>query len=223
MRPKSTNVRKSTTRLLRRLASYVPPQAYAQHTRAALEGLGYQIIPVATRGGFEDDSWEPDLRIVDERHIDRIPAEDYLPRTPVLLLTRGVRTASLDRRVVGSVPRPATLKALYPILQRTLEDTPRVAARAPTELPGRCTQSDRRWMGAVVSLSEKGCLFRTNESLAIDQRMNLLFPLPLGQIVTARARVICQQGPSMGLVFDDIAPPAREAVAQFVENRLATL
>jgi hypothetical protein len=221
--PTSTNVKKSTTQLRRRLASYVAPQAYAPRVRAALEGLGYQIIPVATRGRFEDDSWEPDLRIVDERHIDRIPAEDYLPRTPVLLLTGGARATWRDRRVVGSVPRPAMLKDLYPILQRTLEDTPRVAARAPTELPGRCTQSDRRWMGAIVSLSEKGCLFRASESLETDQRLNLLFPLPMGQMITARARVIGQRGPSVGLVFDDIAPPVREAVAQYVEERLATL
>jgi len=216
-------VKKSTTQLQRQIASYVPPQAYAPRVRAALEALGYQIIPVATRGHFEDDSWTPDLRIVDERHIDRIPAEDYLPRTPVLLLTGGAREPCRDRRVVGSALRPAMLKDLYPILQRTLEDTPRVAVRAPTELPGRCTQSDRRWMGAVVSLSEKGCLFRTSELLATDQRLNLLFPLPMGQMVTARARVIGQQGPSVGLVFDDMAPPIREAVAEYVEGRLATL
>jgi hypothetical protein len=217
------NVKKSTAQHQRRIASYVPPQAYAPRARAALEGLGYQIIQVATRGRFEDDSWEPDLRIVDERHISRIPAEDYLPRIPVLLLAGGARVASRDRRVVGIVSRPATLTDLYPILQRTLEDTPRVAARAPTELPGRCTHSDRRWMGAVVSLSEKGCLFRTSESLATDQRLNLLFPLPLGQMVTARARVIGQHGESVGLIFDHMAPPIREAVAQYVEGRLATL
>ena len=216
-------MKKSTTQLQRRIASYVPPQAYAPRVRAALEGLGYQIIPVATRGRFEDDSWEPHLRIVDERHINRIPAEDYLPSIPVLLLTGGARATSRDSRVVGIVSRPAMLTDLYPILQRTLEDTPRVAARAPSELPGRCTQSDRRWMGAIVSLSEKGCLFQTSESLATDQRLNLVFPLPLGQMVTARARVIGQQGPSVGLVFDHMAPPIREAVAQYVEGRLATL
>ena len=204
------------------IASYVEPQAYAQRVRAALEGLGYRIIPVATRGRFADDSWEPDLRIVDERHIDRIPPEDYLPRTPVVLLTGGTRGAWQDRRVVGAVPRPAKLQDLYPVIQRALEDTPRSAARAPTELPGRCTQSDRRWMGAVTSLSEKGCLFRTNETLVVDNQLNLLFPLPLGQMVTARARVIGQQGPSVSLVFDDLDPPIREAVAYYVEGRLAT-
>lgn len=201
----------------------MPPQAYARRVRAALEGLGYQIIPVVTRGRFEDTSWEPHLRIVDERHVDRIPVEDYLPRTPVVLLTGGLRARCQDRRVVGTVPRPAKLQDLYPILQRALEDTPRSAARAPTELPGRCTQSDRRWMGAVVSLSERGCLFRTSEPLAVDEKLNLLFPLPMGQMVTTRVRVIGQQGLSIRMVFDDLAAPARRAVAQYVEGRLATL
>jgi len=205
----------------RLIASYVPPQAYAPRVRAALEGLGYQIIPVATRGRFGDDTWEADLRIVDEHHLDRIPPEDYLPRTPVVLLTGGLRAPCRDRRVVGSVRRPATLRDLYPLLQRALEDTPRVAARTPTELPGRCTESDRRWMGAVVSLSERGCLFRTREPLAIDQKLNLLFPLPLGEMVTARVRVIGQQGQSVRMVFDDMAARARNAVARYVEGRLA--
>jgi hypothetical protein len=66
-------------------------------------------------------------------------------------------------------------------------------------------------------------LFRASESLETDQRLNLLFPLPMGQMITARARVIGQRGPSVGLVFDDMAPPVREAVAQYVEERLATL
>jgi hypothetical protein len=216
-------VKRPTVQNPRLIASYVPPQAFARRVRAALAGLGYQIIPVATRGRFDDDSWEPDLRIVDERHIDRIPPEDYLPRTPVILLTSGPRGPCRDRRVVGTVPRPATLRALYPLLQRALEDTPRSAARTPTELPGRCTQSDRRWMGAVVSLSEGGCLFQTSEALAVDQTLNLLFPLPLGQMVTARARVVGQQGRSVRMVFDDMAVAARTAVAQYVEGRLATL
>jgi hypothetical protein len=141
-------MRQATTQIQRRIASYVPPRAYAPRVRAALEGLGYQIIPVATRGRFEDDSWEPDLRIVDERHIDRIPVEDYLPRTPVLLLTGEARETWRDRRVVGSVIRPAMLKDLYPILQRALEDTPREAARAPAELPGRCTHAAPNPIGA---------------------------------------------------------------------------
>jgi hypothetical protein len=188
-----------------------------------LEGLGYRIVPAATQGRFTDDSWDPDLRIVDERHIDRVPAEDYLPRTPMIILTGRAPARSSDRRVIGSVPRPATLESLYPLLQRALEDTPRQAARTPTELPGRCTFSDRRWMGAVTSLSEGGCLFRTNGPMEPEMQLNLLFPLPQGRMISTRARVIAKNGDRVGMVFEGIPTPTRETVASYVEKRLATL
>jgi hypothetical protein len=206
----------------RTIASYVPPRAYAPRTRAALEGLGYRIIPVATRGRFTDDSWEPHLRIVDERHVDRVPPEDYLPRTPMIVLTGDPVRRFSDCRVVGTSPRPAKLEVLYPLLQRALENTPRRAARAMTHLPGRCTYDNRRSMGAVVSLSEDGCLFRTREPMAVDRAITLVFPLPLGTMIATPARVIGHRDECVALAFDGPEPPAREAVARYVEQRLAT-
>ena len=132
-------VMEDTTSWHRIIASYVPPASFGIRTRVALEGLGYRVVAAATRGQFNDDSWDPDLRIVDERHIERVPPEDFLPRTPMILLTGESPLRYCDRRVIGSVTRPATLESLYPLLQRALEDTPRGAARIPTQLPGRCT------------------------------------------------------------------------------------
>lgn len=211
-----------TTGWQRMIASYIPPRAYAGRTRAALEGLGYRIIPVATRGRFMDDSWEPDLRIVGDRHIARIPPEDYLPRTPIVMVTSTPGSRFSDCRVVGTVHWPATLDGLYPLLQSALEITPRQKARAQTQLPGRCTYDNRCSMGAVVCLSEGGCLFRTSEPMVTDQPITLLFPLPLGTMISTRAHVIDQRGESVALAFDDAEPPVREAVAQYVEQRLAT-
>ena len=216
------SVAEETTNWHRIIASYVAPRAYAPRTRAALEGLGYRIIPVATRGRFIDDSWESDLRLVAARHIDRIPPEDYLPRTPMVLLTNASPRCFSDCRVVGTVPRPATLDSLYPLLQSALEDTPRRAARARTQLPGRCTYDNHRSMGAVVCLSEGGCLFRTSEPVAADQPITLLFPLPLGTMISARTPEIDPQGECVALAFEDAERPVREALAQYVEQRLAT-
>lgn len=207
----------------RTIASFVPPRSYAPRTRAALEGLGYRIVPVATRGRFTDDSWEPDLRIVDERHVGRVPPEDYLPRTPMILLTGETPLHFGDCRVVGTAPRPAKLEALYPLLQSALENTPRRSARAMTQLPGRCTYDNRRSVGAVVSLSEGGCLFRTREPMEIDSPITLVFPLPLGTMVSTPVHVISQRNECVALAFDGAETPIREAVAQYVEQRLATL
>ena len=117
------------------IASYVPPRSLTRRTRAALSGLGYRIVPAATRGRFDDDSWEPDIRIIDERHLDRVPAEPYLPRIPIVVLTGSRPLSCHDPRVVGSLPRPARLERLYPILQSALEDQPRSTAMSSGTTP----------------------------------------------------------------------------------------
>ena len=204
------------------IASYVPPKSLTRRTRAALNGLGYRIVPAATRGRFDDDTWEPDIRLVDEQHLDRLPAETYLPRIPIVVLTGSRPLPCHDPRVVGSIPRLATLERLYPILQSALEDHPRGTARAATQIQARCTHADRRWSGALVSLSQEGCLFRSGEAMAEGLELNMLFPLPLGRMVSTRARVVSRHGELVGMQFTSQAETIRNAVGEYVEVRLAT-
>ena len=204
------------------IASYVSPHAYAPRTRAALVGLGYRVIAASTRGRFEDDSWKPDLRIVDDRHFEKLPAEDYLPRTPVIVLSNSRRRRWRDARVVGEVSRPASLAEIYPLIQDALEDTPRRAARAKTQLPARCTRADHRWMGAILSLSAMGCLFQTRSELPPSRDFNLLFPLPRDRMVYTRARVLHRRGEFIGMAFHDPPEASCRAIAEFVTERLAT-
>jgi hypothetical protein len=203
------------------IATYTSSHAFAPRTRAALAGLGYRMVPVSTLGRFDDDSWQPDLRFVDAQHFDKLPEERYLPRTPIIVL-RGARPRKWrDGRVVGEIPRPARLAELYPLLQIALEENPRRAARAETELPARCTRADRRWMGAIVSLSVKGCLFQTTGEMAIGSEFNVLFPLPRGRMVSTRARVSRRDRDHVGLDFQGPPTPHREAIDEFVTTRLA--
>jgi hypothetical protein len=188
-----------------------------------LAGLGYRIVPVTTQGRFADDRWEPDLRIVDEHHLDKLPDENYLPRTPVIVLT-GNRPRNLsDSRVIGCVERPARVDALYPLLQKALEPTPRRSARVATLLPARCTRADRRWAGAVLSLSREGCLFRTLEAMPPGLELNLIFPLPLGRMVSTRARVLRQDGEQVSMAFSHPPAQSSRAISEYVEGRLAIL
>ena len=205
------------------LASYVPSHAFAPRARGVLEGLGYRIVPISTQGRFSDDRWEPDLRIVDERHLEKLPDENYLPRTPVIVLTGSRPRAVQDARVIGCVERPAAVSALFPLLQKALEPTPRRSARAPTLLPARCTRADRSWNGAVLSLSREGCLFRTTEAMPPGLELNLIFPLPLGRMVSTRARVLRQHGEQVAMAFS--RPPAQStrAITEYVESRLSVL
>jgi hypothetical protein len=204
------------------IASYVSPHAFSARTRAALVGLGYRVIAASTRGRFDDDSWQPDLRIIDDRHFDKLPAEHYLPRTPVIALTGRRSRGWHDSRVVGEVARPADLAELYPLIQKALEDNPRRAARTPTQLPARCTRADRRWMGAILSLSSNGCLFRTNSEMSPGLDFNLLFPLPRERMISTRARVMHREGNQLGMAFTNPPELSGQAIEEFVSERLAT-
>jgi hypothetical protein len=204
------------------IASYVSPHAFAPRTRAALVGLGYSVVAASTRGRFDANSWQPDLRIVDDRHFDKLPVENDLRRTPVIVLTGGRPREWRNSQIVGEVTRPADLAELYPLIQKTLEDYPRRAARTPTHLPARCTRADRRWLGAIVSLSSKGCLFRTNSEMSPGLDFNLLFPLPRGRMVSTRARAMYREGDRLGMAFTNPPEPSSQAIAEFVTERLAT-
>ena len=100
-----------------RIASYVGPRLLASHTRAALEGLGYDVIPAITRGRLADAGWSPSIRLVDEAHYAKLPSIEQDPRTPIILIV-GPRPRDIgDRRIVGRVSRPGRLSEIFPILQ----------------------------------------------------------------------------------------------------------
>jgi len=207
----------------RTIASYASPRAYGPHVRIALKGLGYRVVQAATQGAFGDASWAPDLRIADERLLSRIPTPPRDPKTPIVVLTGARAKRSTDPRIVGTVQRPAGLRELYCLMQLALEPHPRGAPRAPTQLPARCVQADQRWLGAVMALSEKGCLFRTSESVSKGMRMSLQFALPFGDLISARAECVHRTGENAGIAFAETSALAREAIGRFVTHRLACL
>lgn len=202
----------------RTIASYLPPQGFAPRARVALEGLGYQVVAVATRGHFDDASWRPDLRLVGERHLGRLPpAPDDVP---IVCVSDGRPLEANDARVVGFAARPVELASLYPLLQEALETHPRYAPRAPARITARCALADRRWTAELRALSEKGALLDSHADLAPGTELNLLFPLPLGRTISTRARVVTQGPAGTAVTFSGHAPPARTAIADYVERRL---
>lgn len=199
------------------LASYVPSRALAPGARAALEALGYAVVPATNLGRFAKPEGTVDLRLTDVRLLDRLPRDPV----PVILLGNGRGPLPEDDRVVGCVPRPADVATLYPLLQRALEPRPRRAARALAHIPARCTRADRRWSGEVLRLSQAGCLFRGTAELPAGLELNLSFPLPAGRMVSTRARVSNHTPAGAGLDFRSLPAPARDAIGEFVQRRLA--
>ncbi len=203
------------------LVTHSAPDALAPITRVILGKLGYAIL---TPEEFETlaqsmDRVRPDLRIVDERNLFEVPEDN--PATPIIVLTGRHGPTGMDTRIVGAVKRPAGLHELYRLLQQVLEDAPRTTPRVPTHLNARCSKNGRDWIGAVLSLSENGCLLRSSEPLLLGSRMDLSFELPKAGAINLQAEVAYQLVPESGLIFLATLPTDRSAISEFVMSTIA--
>jgi len=207
------------------IASYVGPRAFAAHSRAALESLGYEVIAASTRGAFDDPSWPADLRLIDERHLGRLPDSSTDP-TPIVLLCGsardGRRDSDDDPRIVAHIQRPARLRDLYGEFQRALEPFPRRAPRVATELAARGISDERRFVGAVRSLSEYGCLFQGAHGLRGGDHFNLQIAIPSEGVVTARGRCVHAGSSEVGVEFVSSSQSTRDCIGEFVLHRLSS-
>jgi len=204
------------------IACYVASPALTRGTRSALRRLGYDLLPAVVRGRWEDASWRSDVRLVDERHIARVPRDT----TPLVVLAGNPERRWNNERIVGAVGRPADLDSLYPLLQRALEAHPRAAARAPAQIAARGNIGDRRFDAQIVTLSQRGCRIETAQALEPGTDLNLSFPLPRSELLTLRGTVcaaVCGTDPAhAAIVFSDVDAAPRRAIADYVQRRLAT-
>ncbi len=208
----------------RLLVTHAAPEAFAPYSRALLAKLGYRILDpedfpaAAAEIGLE----RPHLRFVDERSLaDAYDDED--PPVPIVVLCGRHGVTGADPRIVGAIRRPAGLHEIYRLVQQVLEDTPRSTPRVPTHLAARCSRDGREWRGAVLSLSENGCLLRSSETLLLGSRISLGFELPRSGKLEVDAEIAYQIIPDMGVVFNATSPSVREAIGAYVTSALATL
>jgi len=221
------------------IASYVEPRTFAPGTRAALQGLGYAVVPALCFGRFDvprtgrfdapgrgrgDEPAEAAaIRLVDERHADRIPGADQDPDTPIVLVSGRRRPRIDDPRIAGVVTRPVDLDTLYPILQRALEATPRRVPRVPIQLSARAMRADRRWAGSLTSLSVGGCYLRSSRRVPLGTPLCVQFALPHNGVLTTRAVCVHADDEGTGLAFTDASDVARREIGGYVAERLAAL
>ena len=183
--------------------------------RIALEALGYEIVPAST-----PEPRRPDLRIVDEAGLARIPRDEGTAGVPIILLRSPRSAAPPDPRIVASLAPPASLQDLYAVLQSALERTPRHSPRVTTGLSGRCWHDTDFWTGAVVSLSESGCLFRGARAFPLDLDVTMLFSLPGDEVVSSEARPTRRTGEDVGLEFLRLDRESLAAISRYVMERL---
>jgi len=208
----------------RLLVAHARPEAFAPRTISILGKLGYRIVAAecvqeALRGG---EPPRPDLRLVDERRLGEVPDADEEGPVPILLLTGRHGVTGADARIAGAVRRPAGLHDLFRLLQQVLESHPRSTPRVPVHLRARCWRQGREWGGAVLSLSENGCLLRSPEPLPLGAALDLAFQLPRFGTVELGAETSYQLLPDHGLIFHGVSPAQREALSGYVGDALAT-
>jgi len=208
----------------RLLVTHAGPEAYAPMARAILANLGYRIVDpdefaaAAAELGLD----RPHLRLVDERTLADIEMEED-PPVPIVVLCGRHGVSGVDPRIVGAIRRPAGLHEIYRLVQQVLEDTPRSTPRVPTHLAARCRRNGREWRGAVLSLSENGCLLRSPETLLLGSRIALGFELPRSGSIEVDAEIAYQLVPDLGVVFTATSPGVREAIGGYVTALLAEL
>jgi hypothetical protein len=204
------------------VVSIARPSAFVPLSRAILGRMGYAIVPLDEWQGIPPlTKREPQLALVDDRMFESVPAGAPFDRLPILLLTGREPGRVEDRRVLGAISQPAGLHELYRVLQQVLEPHPRGALRIPTNLPARMRSADREWSGAVLSLSENGCLLRTPEPMPLGSALELSFDLPRAGRIETRAEASYQLIPDFGLVFQSTPAASRNAIRSFVEAGLA--
>ena len=203
------------------LLTYTAPEAFTEVSRTILTRLGYALVTPeefpACAASMDRDL--PDLRIVDERSLAEI-AEDGFSSVPVIVLTGRYGVTGADPRIVGAIRRPAGMHDLYRLAQEVLEDTPRTAPRIPTHLKARCYRDGKEWTGAVLSLSESGCLLRSTEPQMLGSRFSLSFSLPRTGALELDGEGTYQLVPDLGMTFHATSPADRKAISDFIHRSL---
>jgi hypothetical protein len=195
------------------------PRSVATRVLPALGALGYILREEddkTDKKGSDSRFW-----LVDEARLDEVPNAKVAPDARILLITSPRNQQRDDLRILAQTTRPARLSAIYSMIQATLEDLPRRTPRVRTQLSARYIRADRRSIGAVLSLSEGGCLLRTGDSLRRGTKVNLQFALPDYGLVSTRAACRYTRSGDAGLEFSAPAADIRHSIAHFVTNQLA--
>jgi hypothetical protein len=203
------------------ILSHASPEAFTPMALTIMSKLGYAILsPEEFAESAEFQGLEaPALRIVDERSLPDVPEDGY-SSIPIIVLTGRHGVTGADPRIAGAVRRPAGMHELYRLIQEVLEDTPRATPRILTHLPARCAHDGKEWTGAVLSLSESGCLLRSAEPQMLGSRFVLSFSLPPVGEVEVEADVSYQLIPDLGVTFHATSPADRETIGEFIRRVL---
>lgn len=203
----------------RKIDIRLTPRSVAPNVLLALQALGYTFREDLDKR--DPDSQNSGIWIVDRARLEDVPTPDIAPNIRILMIASPRQNQYDDSRVLVMTKRPARLSAVYSMIQSALEHMPRKTPRVRTQLSARFLKEDRRSMGALLSLSEGGCLLRTSESLREGVGLDLQFALPEYGLVSTRAECRYIRKASVGLQFLEAAQDIRHSIGNFVTSQLA--
>jgi hypothetical protein len=205
----------------RRIGVRLSPKSLAPRVLDALRALGYTMVDFDAERLTEANREACRLWLVDEERLPELPGPDEAADRRILSITSAGRSASADPRIFATTRRPARLGAVYEMIQSALESTPRSAPRVRTRLSARCIRGEQRSIGAVLSLSEGGCLLRSGERLDRGTRLSLQFALPAYGLVSTEAECRYAKEGDSGLAFADSSADVRHMISHYVTSQLA--
>ncbi len=205
----------------RRIGVRIGPKSLAPRVLEALRALGYTMIDFDSQRAPERTRDGCGLWLVDEDRLPELPDREETSDRRILLIASARSAPLADPRIFATARRPARLGAVYEMIQSALESTPRSAPRIRTQLSARCIRGERRSIGAVLSLSEGGCLLRSGEPIARGTRVDLQFALPSFGLISTRAECRYAREGDAGLAFAASGADVRHSIAHFVTSQLA--
>jgi len=205
----------------RRIGVRITPKSLAPRVLEALRALGYTMIDLDSERVSEQSRENCGLWLVDEERLTELPDAKEEPDRRILVIASARSAACDDARIFATTRRPARLGAVYEMIQSALESTPRSAPRIRTQLSARCIRGEQRSLGAVLSLSEGGCLLRTGEKLSRGAKLDLQFALPNYGLIATRAECRYARESDAGLAFSEFTADVRHTIAHFVTSQLA--
>jgi len=204
----------------RRIGLHLTSGSLAPRVLEALRTLDYELeeCEIVDRAALEDRR----VWLVDADRLVDFPDLDAMPDARLLLITPPDPEQEIDSRAFAHTTRPGRLGPVYAMIQRALEQHPRSTPRIPTQLSARCIRADRRSIGAVLSLSEGGCLLRTSDSLRKGMSLDLQFALPDYGLISTPAECRYTRRGNAGLAFASPTSDIRHSIAHYVTLQLAT-
>jgi hypothetical protein len=185
-----------------------------------MSALGYDFYDAEEDLVYADRSSFP-VWLADEERIDELPSASARPRARILAISLPEGESADDPRIVARLERPVRLTSLYETVQIHFERTPRRKPRVPTSLSARCIRDRNRSLGALLSLSEGGCLLRSDDTLSEGARVSLQFALPDYGLVSTEAECRYRLAGHCGMAFAPPPEDVRQTIAHYVTLRLA--